>query len=85
MPSSVSIYRKSTMLRCPECNSNRLIKFGTRFARNRQSNRRLVVQQYQCKNCGRITVKPRRDESGGARAVMSENGREPDRKEHKEG
>jgi DNA-directed RNA polymerase subunit RPC12/RpoP len=47
------------MIRCPECNSTRLIKFGTKFARNARTGRRHAVQQYQCKNCGRITIKPR--------------------------
>lgn len=41
---------------CPECGSDELIKFGKRFAfRNGE---RVRVQQYQCKRCGRITVKP---------------------------
>lgn len=43
-------------MKCPECNSVRLIKFGKKF-----SNRRLV-QQYQCKDCGRITIKPKVEE-----------------------
>jgi len=47
------------MLRCPECNSDGLIKFGTKFARDARSDKRRLVQQYQCKNCGRITIKPR--------------------------
>lgn len=45
--------RKQTM--CPECRSYRLIKFGTKVVKRKK------VQQYQCKDCGRITVKPIND------------------------
>ena len=38
---------------CPECLSTQLIKFGVKF------NNRRIVQQYQCKNCGRITIYPK--------------------------
>jgi len=41
-------------LKCPECGSKRLIKFGKRWIRRRQ------IQQWQCRNCGRITVYPKK-------------------------
>jgi transposase-like protein len=47
-------------MRCPECRSTRLVKFGKKFARNPETGRRHRVQQYQCKNCGRITIYPRK-------------------------
>jgi transcription elongation factor Elf1 len=43
---------------CPECNSDKLIKFGMKFIRDKKSNKRIRIQQYQCKNCGRITIYP---------------------------
>ena len=55
---------KEVMLRCPECNSTKLIKFGRKFTRDRQTDKRHLVQQYQCKSCGRITIKPRGDNKG---------------------
>lgn len=41
---------------CPECNKETLIKFGKKFIK--EGDVRILKQQYQCKNCGRITVKP---------------------------
>jgi len=43
---------------CPECLSVNLIKFGTKFIRDTKTNKRYRIQQHQCKNCGRITIKP---------------------------
>lgn len=43
-------------MKCPECGSTRLIKYGKRFIRSKKRE----IQQYQCKNCGRITIKPKR-------------------------
>ncbi len=47
---------KNDKKKCPECGSEKLIKHGIRFA-GRKGNR-AKVQQYQCRDCGRITVKP---------------------------
>jgi hypothetical protein len=45
-------------MRCPECKGNKLVKFGFKFVKNKFSGHREKIQQYQCKKCGRITVKP---------------------------
>lgn len=65
------------MLMCPECGSDRLIRFGTKFARDTQSMKRRMVQQYQCKNCGRITIKPQANESGKGGSFISIGSRNP--------
>jgi transposase-like protein len=41
------------MLICPECHSDKLVRFGIKYTK------RKPIQQYQCKNCHRITVKPK--------------------------
>jgi predicted RNA-binding Zn-ribbon protein involved in translation (DUF1610 family) len=41
------------VLRCPECGSEKLIKYG-----NRVFIARKLVSQYLCKDCGRRTVHP---------------------------
>lgn len=46
------------VLHCPECNSTNLIKFDKRWKKNRDTQKREEVQQYQCKDCGRISYKP---------------------------
>lgn len=46
----------ASKLLCPECGSDKLIKFGMRFAR--MVDKRVKVQQFQCCSCGRITIKP---------------------------
>lgn len=48
-------------LACPECKSTNIKRFGVKFSNRKR------VQQYQCNNCGRITIKPidlRRDDKG---------------------
>ncbi|KKM73132.1 hypothetical protein LCGC14_1413570 [marine sediment metagenome] len=52
------VRRESAMPKCPECKSTKLIKFGKRFSRKSSTGKRRLVQQYQCKNCGRITIHP---------------------------
>jgi len=47
-------------MRCPECNADKLMKFGKRWAR--RGGKRVKVQQYQCCKCGRITVNPIKEE-----------------------
>lgn len=45
---------------CPECGSNKLIRFGKRWGKTKRTDeKRTLLQQYQCKHCGRITLKPR--------------------------
>lgn len=44
-------------MKCPECGSVRLIKFGKKFV-ILPAGKRERVQQYQCRDCGRITVHP---------------------------
>ena len=52
------------MLRCPECNSEKLIKFGFKWAGSKvdigdgEKKKRIKLQQYQCKDCGRLTTAP---------------------------
>ena len=48
---------KVTLL-CPECNSVNLVKYGKRWKKNDDTQKRELLQQYQCKDCGRITHKP---------------------------
>ena len=55
------------LMRCPECGSVRLIKFGKKFVKNLQMGRRYLVQQYQCKECGRITIHPEQMPMDGRR------------------
>jgi transposase-like protein len=45
-------------MKCPECGSNNLVKFGKKFAKDKETGERVKNQQFQCKDCGRITVKP---------------------------
>lgn len=40
-------------LRCPECNSTRLFLYGKRDVA------RKPVQQYKCRNCKRVTFRPK--------------------------
>lgn len=40
-------------LRCPECNSTRIIKFGKVWQGRKKK------QRYQCLACGRTTIKPK--------------------------
>lgn len=47
---------KAKELLCPECGSEKLIKWGKRFVR--QEGKRVKTQQFQCKSCGRISIKP---------------------------
>ena len=49
-------------LKCPECNSKRLIRFGRKWMFNKKGDKRILVPQYQCKHCGRITVHPKKVE-----------------------
>ena len=46
-------------MKCPECKGMKLIKFGKKYAKNPNTGKRHIVQQYQCKNCGRITINPK--------------------------
>lgn len=43
-------------IKCPECQSSNLKRFGKKWVRIGEN--RQLEQQYQCKDCGRITVKP---------------------------
>jgi len=43
-------------MNCPECKSSNLIKFGRKWVK--VVGKRVQVPQYQCKDCGRITIKP---------------------------
>lgn len=52
-------------MKCPECSSSNLVKFGKKFIKLRGSNTRVLKQQYQCKNCGRITINPEEEINGG--------------------
>ena len=45
-------------MKCPECKSQRLNKFGTKFVMNKELKVRERKQQYQCQDCGRVTIKP---------------------------
>lgn len=47
---------KENSKRCPECGRERLIKFGMRWVR--REGKRVKVQQFSCRDCGRITIKP---------------------------
>ena len=47
-------------MKCPECKSDKLRKFGTKFVK--EGEKRIKKQQYQCKDCGRITINPMRGE-----------------------
>lgn len=73
------------MPRCPECDSNRLIRFGTKFVKDTQSKKRRVVQQYQCKDCGRITIRPKRDQSKARSEIVSNSNWDFNKKEREEG
>jgi len=42
--------------RCPECNGDNLVKFGTKWGK--VDGKRQLKQQYQCCDCGRITINP---------------------------
>jgi transposase-like protein len=43
-------------IKCPECKSNNLKRFGKKWVK--VDGVRQLKQQYQCNDCGRITVKP---------------------------
>jgi len=45
-------------MKCPECGSPNLMKFGKKFVKDSVTGERHRVQQYQCRDCGRITVHP---------------------------
>ena len=47
-------------LRCPECLGYYLIKYGVVY-RKEENEERIKKQQYQCKDCGRVTIKPIRE------------------------
>ena len=49
---NIKINNQDKQIICPECHSRRLIKFGIKLVKRQKA------QQYQCKDCGRITVKP---------------------------
>jgi len=51
------------IMKCPECNSENLIKLGKKFSKNKETGNRKRIQQYQCKECGRITIKPIKETS----------------------
>jgi transposase-like protein len=53
------VSKKESVLVCPECGSDKLIKFGKKFAK--RGIKRELIQQYQCKNCGRVTVNPKEE------------------------
>lgn len=44
------------LMKCPECGSDSLTKFGKKFVW--RGEKREKVQQYQCRDCGRITINP---------------------------
>jgi transposase-like protein len=47
-------------MKCPECGSAKLNKYGLRFvAGGKKGGKRQKVQQYQCQSCGRVTIKPK--------------------------
>ncbi len=46
-------------MKCPECGSSELVKFGTKYIKDKSTSRRFKKQQYQCKACGRITINPK--------------------------
>lgn len=48
-------------MQCPECGSSNLIRFGRKFVWGKGTGKRVRVQQYQCKGCGRITIRPLKD------------------------
>jgi len=52
---------KIFQMKCPECNSTRLVKFGKKFVGGPELGKRHRVQQYQCNECGRITIYPREE------------------------
>lgn len=52
----VGTAKEDNVLRCPECGSTSLMKFGKKFAK--REGKRIRVQQYQCQDCGRISIKP---------------------------
>ena len=41
---------------CPECGKSNLKKFGTKWVKIEGV--RQLKQQYQCRDCGRITINP---------------------------
>lgn len=45
-------------MKCPECGSKNLKKFGKKWSWNQDKNERERKQQYQCNDCGRVTVNP---------------------------
>ncbi len=45
-------------LKCPECHSTKLRKFGKLWATGPTGHRR-KVQRWQCDNCGFATLRPR--------------------------
>jgi len=47
---------KAIISYCPECNSIKLRKYGTKFVK--KDGVRIKIQQYQCRECGRVTVNP---------------------------
>ena len=47
---------KQEKLMCPECGSEKLIKFGMRWVK--REGKRVKVQQFSCRDCGRISIKP---------------------------
>jgi len=47
-------------MKCPECLSERIIKFGLKFGgKDKISGKRDKKQQYRCMECGRVTVNPK--------------------------
>jgi len=45
-------------MKCPECGGTKLGKFGFKFSK-KKGGKRPLVQQYQCKTCGRVTIHPK--------------------------
>jgi len=46
------------LLVCPECKSSKLVKYGWKWHKNKETGIRTKRQQYFCNHCGRVTVNP---------------------------
>lgn len=56
-------------MKCPECESENMPKFGFTWAKDKVTGQRVRVQQRQCGDCGRITRHPLGIETARVRKI----------------
>ena len=56
------------MIYCDECNGTNVVKYGRRWRKIPNNGRRRDVQQYQCKDCGKIFKVIQEGENNGTKS-----------------